>query len=83
MENLIEQEGWTVLGRPGCVWCDRVKELLTDREKKFTYVDISQVEGAVEHLVANGIKTVPQVYHYGVRIGGYEQTKIYLREDQP
>jgi len=79
MENLISENGFTVIGKPKCIWCDRVKELLASHNQPFVYLDLSTREEIVEHLVANGIKTVPQVYHDGKRIGGYEVTEMYVK----
>jgi len=79
MENLIKSKGWTVLGQPRCSWCTKVRELLVKSGRGYTYVDLTQTEGAVEFLVSNAITTVPQVYHNGKRIGGYEVTEQYLR----
>jgi glutaredoxin len=79
VEKLIEPNGFTVIGKPNCPWCYRVRELLVNNGHGYTYLDLSTREEIVEHLVANGIKTVPQVYHDGKRIGGYEVTEMYVK----
>jgi len=79
VEKLIDPNGFTVIGRPNCPWCDRVRELLVRNGHGYTYLDLSTREEIVEHLVANGIKTVPQVYHEGKRIGGFEVTEMYVK----
>jgi glutaredoxin len=58
-----------------CPWCDKVKALISDRGHTYKEIDIAPVK---EFMLANNLKTVPQVFINGERIGGYEDVKRYL-----
>lgn len=69
---------WVVVGRPGCKWCNEVTYLLTEKGIPFVYLNLLEHPGLKNFIVACGLTTVPQVYVNGQRIGGYEDTKLYL-----
>ena len=58
-----------------CIWCDRAKALLESKDLKFTEIDISNDVARSEFYsnVGEGVKTVPQVFIEGKRIGGYQE----------
>ena len=58
-----------------CIWCDRAKALLESKDLKFTEIDISNDVARSEFYsnVGDGVKTVPQVFIEGKRIGGYQE----------
>jgi len=62
-----------------CPWCVRLKELLNIYGFDFYEKDIHENETAKKEFVEANHKTVPQLYHEGVLIGGYEKAKEYLR----
>lgn len=74
---------FTVWGRPNCVWCSRVKSLLTKHGYEFTYHNIT--EDNVEEFVAkhpdweNRPPTVPQVWYGNQWVGGYEDTERLIK----
>ena len=69
---------FVVYGRPGCPWCDRVRELLAQHERAVHYVDLTEVPAKRQELIEMGCKTVPQVFLDGERIGGFEATAEFL-----
>jgi glutaredoxin len=67
-----------VVGKPGCVWCDRTKNLLHHYDVEFTYIE---AKGEMrDFLVANNLLTVPQVFDEGKLIGGHDTLAVYLAE---
>lgn len=78
---MIRDTGFVVVGKDKCPWCDKVKNLLNFYGHPYDYINLSTHENAdalVEDMVSNGLKTVPQVYHNGIRVGGYEVTERYV-----
>lgn len=69
---------WIVYGHEQCPWCVKVKELLSARGVPFSYVNVRENEWAKALLVDQGLKTVPQVFRDGLRIGGYEDVAQWL-----
>ena len=71
-------EAVSIITKPGCPFCARAKEMLT--EKGFTYDEISIGHDA--HLrsvrAITGKETVPQVFIGGQHIGGSEELEAYL-----
>ena len=70
-----------ILSQPNCPWCIKVEKLLTDNNMEFTswQPPIDVLRPLAELL---NIRTVPQVFRDGVRIGGYEDTVVYLKSLQ-
>lgn len=65
-----------------CVWCDRIKDLL--RSRSITYSEV-RVDANLENLEefkakAPGVKTVPQLFEDGKRIGGFIETQMYFND---
>ena len=70
-----------VYTRPTCIWCIRAKELLNSKGIPFKNLDINDDELRKELKVkAPGIKTIPQIFKDGNRIGGYEDLVEYLKD---
>ena len=70
-----------VYTRPTCIWCIRAKELLNSKGIPFKNLNINDDELRKELKVkAPGIKTIPQIFKDGNRIGGYEDLVEYLKD---
>lgn len=67
-----------IITQDNCIWCDRVKDLLW-RHHKENFVCHNLLKSELK-LFAEILhfKTVPQVFHNGKHIGGYENTEQYL-----
>ncbi len=82
-----EPAGFLVLGKAGCVWCDRAKELLGARGKAYTAVECASLADLRRVLEARGLggaaasaATFPQVLDNRRYVGGYQQLVEYLDE---
>ena len=71
-----------VYGRPNCGWCDKAKELLTEKGLSFQYHSTDDFEtlNRLKTLVP-GVKTVPQIFQNGTLIGGYEDLINHMTFD--
>lgn len=63
---------YTIYGKPGCKPCESAMFLLTREGEEFEYIDISTDPAARTKILSAGFKSVPQVYHGDVHIGGYD-----------
>ena len=71
---------YDIYTRPNCIWCVRAKELLNSKNIKFKDLDIRD-EDLRKDLKnkAPGIKTIPQIFKDGQRIGGYNNLVDHLK----
>ena len=73
---------FTVFGRPGCGFCVQAKNVLESKELPFRYVDIHRENISpkdLEKQVGKPVKTVPQIFHGKVHIGGFQELDQYLK----
>lgn len=68
-----------VITQDNCIWCDKVKALLTELSHDYTEWKLPKNELKTFATIFE-FNTVPQVFHGGDRIGGYELTKLYLED---
>lgn len=69
--NLVRYE---IFGTSTCPYCDKAKELLTQKGQKFAFFNIDEDEEAFDQLVGRikKWKTVPQIFYGAKHIGGYD-----------
>ena len=67
--------------RPTCFWCVRAKHLLESKGISYRDLDINNDDLRKElKIKAPGIKTIPQIFKDGKRIGGYEDLVKYFKD---
>ena len=67
--------------RPTCFWCVRAKHLLESKGISYKDLDINNDDLRKElKIKAPGIKTIPQIFKDGKRIGGYEDLVEYFKD---
>ena len=67
--------------RPTCFWCVRAKHLLESKGVSYRDLDINNDNLRKElKIKAPGIKTIPQIFKDGKRIGGYEDLVEYFKD---
>ena len=84
------KEGFTIFSKSGCKFCDQVKELLIEENKKYTVINcdtfLEENKSAfLEHvkiLAGKECKTFPIVFLHGVHIGGFMETYKLLLKDE-
>lgn len=63
----------TVYSKDNCPFCDRAKQLLSNRGVEYTEINVSQNPEAREFLIEQGLRSVPQIYRGTTLIqGGYQ-----------
>ena len=67
--------------RPTCFWCVRAKHFLESKGISYRDLDINNDVLRKElKIKAPGIKTIPQIFKDGKRIGGYEDLVEYFKD---
>jgi glutaredoxin len=63
-----------------CIWCDRAKDLLNSHSIDFNEINISDDDTRIKFYenIGNNVKTVPQIFIDGERIGGYQDLREWL-----
>ena len=79
--------GFTVYGRTGCKFCEKVKTLLNEFEVEYTYVNcdtyLSEKEAFlafIAGLAGQEHRTFPMVFSTMTFVGGYTETYKLLLE---
>jgi len=77
----FQKSGWVIIGRrsPHCVWCERAMERL-DRLKAHYIVRYYDDHAVLrDFLLQQELPTVPQIYHRGMHVGGFDKLENYIR----
>lgn len=71
---------FVMVGRtePKCSYCTRATEMFNERGLSFAFVDLTGNPEERQRLIDAGFKSVPQIWHKGNHVGGYDETKAYL-----
>ena len=72
---------YRIYSKDNCPWCDKAKALLSDLDIHYEEMKLGRDYGRedlIKLLPENLPLTVPQVFLYNKRIGGYEDLKEYL-----
>lgn len=66
---------YKIYGKNWCVFCDRAKKLLKEKELPFEYYNIEEDSEAFNYASSNsnGQKTVPYIFRDEVFIGGFDE----------
>lgn len=73
-------DGFVVVTGLNCPWCEKAKDLLRQVDPSFLTFSVEVFPVMRDFLKGQGLRTVPQVYHGGERVGGYEELVAYLVE---
>lgn len=72
---------YVVLTRPGCVWCERVFNMIEENGDTYSFYDVTADFVFRDFLKDNGVATVPQVFCDGEWIGGHDDLKAWMADD--
>ena len=71
---------YDIYTRPNCIWCIRAKDLLSRKGIEFNDLDITNDDLRNDlKSKAPGIKTIPQIFMNGKRIGDYNDLVEHLK----
>jgi len=80
-EKTIKSD-WEMFTQPGCSWCEKAKTLLTEHNQSYVEYNIVSNSEFIKDFLARtkgkNATTVPQIFHRGNYIGGYEALSNYL-----
>ena len=64
----------TIYSKNNCPFCDKAKGLLKLKNIEYTEIKVDEVPEAHEFIMAEGHRTVPQIYQNGKLLveGGYQ-----------
>lgn len=68
----------TMYTRSVCPYCDQAKALLTSKNIEYKAVNIEEDIDARNFLVAQGLRSVPQIYEQDTLIGGFDKLKQWV-----
>lgn len=68
----------TMYTRSVCPYCDQAKALLTSKNIEYKAVNIEEDIDARNFLVAQGLRSVPQIYEQDTLIGGFDKLKEWV-----
>lgn len=74
-------DSFIIYTQPGCLYCIKAFDLLRLSNRAINSINVREDQDALEDLRANGLNTVPQIYHNGVHVGGYEDLIQYLGKE--
>jgi len=77
--NAKKPEAISLFTKPGCAFCAKAKQLLTDRNLPFEEIQLGRDASFTSLKAMTGQETVPQVFIGGQRIGGSEELVEYLK----
>jgi glutaredoxin len=83
--NHLEQDRMQrviVLSSHGCIWCERLKEFLTQHGVGYLELNIDDNETAAEIAASQQFMKMPQVLADGRFIGGHDATISYFNKQQ-
>ena len=68
--------------KDNCIWCDRAKILLDSKKISYNEIDLSDDGERLKFYekIGDNVKTVPQVFIDDIRIGGFQDLKVFLDE---
>lgn len=72
---------WVIIGQSGCSYCQDARLLLTEKGIEYAYFSTTEAPILKKLLRDMGLTKVPQVFHNGMRIGGYNELRVYLDAD--
>jgi len=83
--------GFTIYGKTGCSYCDKVKDLLTEFKEHFTYVNCDEYLATqrdaflefIKEKAGKEYKTFPMVFSSGQFLGGFKDTfKVLIEKEE-
>lgn len=70
-----------IKGTSWCPFCQEAKELIEKLEHAFVFEDLDELPEKGLQLIQDGHKTIPQIWHNGSHIGGFQELNKYLKEN--
>lgn len=77
------KSGWVLITQDTCKFCDKAKARLTLFDADFVAFPLTSPgfhHGGIPKgfITFQGLSTVPQIYHRGTWVGGYDKLEAYI-----
>jgi glutaredoxin len=80
--------GFTVYSKSGCINCTKIKNILKDKKVEYKIIDCDEylLEDKssfllfIKEQIKQEYNTFPMVFHEGLFIGGYKESKEYIEK---
>ena len=71
---------YEIYGTTNCTFCDKAKQLLTQHDKDYTFIDVAEDEDITAAFFKRfpGVRTVPQIVVEDEHIGGFHELEKRL-----
>ena len=71
---------YEIYGTTNCTFCDKAKQLLTQHDKTYTFIDVGSNQDMMTAFLNRfpGVRTVPQIVVEDEHIGGYHDLEKRL-----
>lgn len=83
VEHALQNNEWVVVGMAQNPFVRKARELLTEKNIKFQYIEYGSYFSKWKQRLAikiwSGWPTFPQVFHKGVLIGGFKDLENYIK----
>ena len=80
--KLTETKDTIIYGKPNCPYCTNAKALLDSKGIPYEYIDITTTgKTAAEITGRPDVRTVPQIYLYGIYVGGFNELYAELKTE--
>ena len=75
---------YEIYGTQNCTFCHKAQQLLTEHDKTYTFIDVSQNQNVMAAFLSRfpGVTKVPQIVLGDDHIGGYNELRNSLTLDQ-
>lgn len=73
-------EPYVLITTSDCTWCNRAKDLLTSKDLSYVEFDLSTNGSIRDFFNESNFGTVPQIFHEGKHLGGFNQLQFHLGE---
>ena len=71
---------YTIYGTENCSYCVIAKAYLESERLEYKYIDVMEDQDALALFMEWGFKSVPQIFHDDILVGGSRQLVDYLKE---
>lgn len=73
-----------IYGKDWCVYCNRAKQLLEEKNIEYEYINIEEDEKLLAKMkeISNNASTVPQIVLDETFVGGFDNLREYFKLNQ-
>lgn len=81
MEHSMMKTDWVIYTRDYCGYCSAAKRILDTSGQVYTEIALTEETQDEFNRLTSNARTVPQIFHNDVLVGGYTDLIGYLNKD--